>query len=119
MEQTNPLFRKADTLAKKVYKITISFPKHEIYGLTSQLRRAALSVILNVIEGFARQSVNEYHRFLLIAFGSLKETKYLLHFAYEQAYLDDASYNEVHQISEEVARILWSIINPRQGAKNN
>lgn len=119
MEQTNPLFHKADALAKKVYEITAAFPKHEIYGLTSQLRRAALSVILNIIEGFARQSANEYHRFLLIAFGSLKEAKYLLHFAYEQAYLDDTRYNEVHLISEEVAKILWSIINPKQGTKSN
>ena len=107
---TNPLFIKADTLAKLVYKICLQFPKHEMYGLTSQLRRAGLSVILNIIEGFARQSHNEFRRFLIISFGSLKETKYLLYFALEQNYLSQDAYQEVMKIAEEVAKITWVII---------
>lgn len=113
-EKENPLFAKADQLAKDVYLLTQDFPKHEIYGLTSQLRRAALSVILNIIEGFARQSDKEFHRFLLISFGSLKETKYLLYFASEQKYIDEIKYGKILSISEEVAKILWSIINPKK-----
>ena len=109
----NPLFIKADGLAKLVYKITKNFPKDEIYGLTSQLRRAGLSVILNIVEGFARQGANEYRRFLIISFGSLKETKYLLYFAHQQKYLNKEDYNNAISVAEEVAKILWTIINKK------
>lgn len=108
--QQNPLFIKADRLAKEVYRLAKNFPRNEEFGLTSQLRRAALSVMLNIIEGFARQSINEYRKFLLIAFGSLKETKYLLYFSHEQKYLKEAEYADLLSIAEEVAKILWSII---------
>lgn len=113
-ESSNPLFIKADLLARKVYEITLTFPKHELYGLTSQLRRAALSVILNIIEGFARQTPKEYRRFLLISFGSLKETKYLLQFALTQTYFDNNKYSYVLETAEEVAKILWTILHPKQ-----
>jgi len=53
-QKENPLFIKEDLFAKEVYKITQDFPKDEMYSLTSQLRRAGLSVILNIVEGFAR-----------------------------------------------------------------
>jgi four helix bundle protein len=110
LTKVNPLFVKADLLAKEVYRACLQFPKHEQYGLTSQLRRAALSVILNIIEGFARQSKKEFRRFLLIAFGSLKETKYILYFSLEQKFLSEEEYKKLLLISEEVAKILWSII---------
>lgn len=113
MQKQNPLFIKADLLAKAVYTVAKNFPKHEQFGLTSQLRRAALSVILNIIEGFARQGENEYKRFLIISFGSLKETKYLLYFALEQKYLSDADYKAVMNIADEVAKIIWSILHPQ------
>ena len=112
-EKQNPLFTKADQLAKLIYSISKNFPKDEIYGLTSQLRRAGLSVILNIVEGFARQGANEYRRFLIISFGSLKETKYLLYFAYQQKYLNKKDYNNTISIAEEVAKILWTIINKK------
>lgn len=81
---SNPLVKKSDKLAHLVYGITRSFPKEELYGLTSQLRRAALSVPLNIIEGFARRGSKDYRQFLHIAYGSLKEAKYLLYFAYQE-----------------------------------
>jgi len=71
------LLKKADLLAKEVYKISRQFPKDELYGLTSQLRRAVLSVPLNIIEGFGRQAKNENRRFLDIAYASLKEVNTL------------------------------------------
>jgi four helix bundle protein len=112
-KKNNPLFVKADLLAKEVYFATKNFPKNEQYGLTSQLRRAGLSVILNIVEGFARQTSKEFNRFLIISFGSLKETKYLLYFAKEQKYLDDLNYQKLLAVAEEVAKILWSIINTK------
>ena len=70
------VFQKADELAFKIYKITVSFPKTEAFGLTSQLRRAALSVPTNIVEGYARKSKKELAQFINIALGSLAETEY-------------------------------------------
>lgn len=106
----NALFEKADAFAKEVYDVTKQFPKHEMYGMTSQLRRAGLSVILNIIEGFARQTPKEFRRFLFISFGSLKESKYLIEFSKEQGYIEDELFQRVYGLSEEVAKLLWTTI---------
>jgi len=79
-----------------------------LYGMTSQLRSAALSVILNIVEGFARIGDKEYKHFLRISFGSLKETKYLLEFSFEQKYMTTSQYNVLYSLSEEVAKLLWT-----------
>jgi four helix bundle protein len=106
----DPLSEKADELAHLVYKATKKFPKEELYGLTSQLRRAALSVPLNIVEGFARKGSRDYRQFLYIAYGSLKETKYLLNFAFEEGYLKEKEYGDISSLAEEVGKILWSSI---------
>src|SRR3989338_1148333 len=105
----NVLVKKADNFAYLAYKISKSFPKDEIYGLTSQLRRSALSVPLNIIEGVARQNKNEYRRFLAIAYGSLKETKYLLYFAKREKIIKYSDYEEILNLSEEIGKLIWSI----------
>jgi len=74
----NITLAKADELAHKVYKISKKFPKSETYELGSQLRRAGLSVSLNIIEGFARNNQKEFKRFLEISYASLKEVMYIL-----------------------------------------
>jgi len=71
-------FELADDVAILVYRATLTFPKEEIYGLTSQMRRAAVSVPSNIVEGCSRQSESEYLRFIEIAFGSLRELHYQL-----------------------------------------
>ncbi|MEW6407450.1 MAG: four helix bundle protein [Patescibacteria group bacterium] len=84
MKRTNEFHQELkklmDGFVNKVYNYTRNFPKEEIFGLTSQLRRAALSAILNYIEGYARQSKNSLRNFLEISYGSLKECKYLIYF---------------------------------------
>ncbi len=108
--KSNPLFDYSDQLAQIIYEKTIHFPKHELYGITSQIRRASISIILNLIEGFARVSPNEYRRFQSIAYGSLKETMYLVEFSKKQNYLSQKDYEEINNIAQRVSKILWTIL---------
>ena len=101
------VWQKADQLALTIYRLTSTFPKTEIFALTSQLRRAALSVATNIVEGYARNSKTECRRFLVIALGSLAETKYLLSVALRLRYLQERDYKEVMLPADEVGRMLW------------
>ena len=99
---------------KHVYKITKSFPRDELYGITSQLRRSALSVMLNYIEGFARRKSDNckvYKNFLEISYGSLKESKYLIYFSYTEDYLKENDYEILIKLSDDIRGMLWGIIN--------
>lgn len=109
------LKQKADEFAFYVYQVTKNFPKEEIYSLTSQLRRSSLSVILNYIEGYARIGNKPYKNFLRISYGSLKESKYLIYFAYREKYLDRNNYNKLIKLAEEIGAMLWKTI---QGVKD-
>ena len=79
----------ADDLTVAVYEATKAFPREEIYGLTSQLRRAAYSVPANITEGSARGSQKDYLHFLYIARGSLSETQYFIHLSRRLGHLPD------------------------------
>jgi four helix bundle protein len=80
-------FKLADEVAILVYGVTTEFPQEELYGLTSQMRRAAISVPSNIVEGCARDSEADYLRFLYIAFGSLRELRYQLDFSKRLGFL--------------------------------
>lgn len=82
-------FKLADELAIDIYQVTTNFTKEEIYGLTSQMRRAAVSVASNNVEGCSRESQSEYLRFLEIAFGSLRELHYQFSLSIRLGYLND------------------------------
>lgn len=102
---------KMDELVGLVYLSTKEFPKDEQFGLTSQIRRSALSIILNYIEGFARMRKNVLRSFLEISYGSLKETKYLLYFANKQAYFkDENQYKKMVELSEDIGKMVWGIL---------
>jgi four helix bundle protein len=81
-------WRLADDLAVSVYARTRLFPKEEIYGLTSQLRRAAYSVPANIVEGATRGTKKDYLHFLYIARASLSEAQYFIHLANRLGYFD-------------------------------
>jgi len=108
--ENNILFGKSDELAHLIYKLTRDFPKEEIYGLVSQLRRAAISVPANITEGFARRTDKSYKQFLLISFGSLKELKYLLQFSFEEEFIDENNYKNALELADECAKMLWKTI---------
>lgn len=101
------LKKKMDTYAHLVYKITKEFSKEELFGITSQVRRAALSIILNYIEGFARGRKAVKKNFWEISYGSLKESKYLLHFSLCEKYLSIDDYNMAIKLAEEIGAMLW------------
>jgi len=101
---------KMDDLVHLVYKITKNFPRDELYGVTSQLRRAALSIILNYKEGYARGKDKIYKNFLEISYGSLQETKYLLHFSLAEKYLTQEDYERMMKLAEEIGAMLWKTI---------
>ena len=82
-------FELADEVAMLVYRATRKFPKEEVYGMTAQMRRAAVSVPSNIVEGCARESQADYFRFLEIAFGSLRELHYQSTLAKRLGYLAD------------------------------
>jgi four helix bundle protein len=100
------VFQKADELALLIYKITEQFPKTEIFGITSQLRRAALSVPTNIVEGYARKSKKELAQFINIALGSLAETEYLLDFSKRLGYSGTDTL-PIDALIDEVGKLLW------------
>ena len=104
------ILEKADHLAVTIYVLTKKLPKEELFGFTSQLRRAVLSVVLNIIEGYARQQRQDHRRFLEIAYGSLKETVYLLGFGIKIGYFKNEDVENINKEYDEVARMLWSKI---------
>ena len=108
------VLEKAHELALQVYRATNSFPKTEIFGLTSQIRRAAVSVPSNIVEGKARSSNKDFKRFLLISRGSLEETKYQLLLAKDLEYMSLAEYNRIIYLANDVGRLLNAFINKLQ-----
>lgn len=105
---TDLIVIKADVFAHKVYAVTRKFPREELYGITSQLRRAALSIVLNLIEGYARNKGKEYIRFIEIAYGSLKESKYLTHFSYKEHLMTEGEYRDLLNLAEEIGKLIWN-----------
>ena len=103
-------FQRADDLAVAVYRATQAWPKEERFGLTSQIRRAAVSVPANIAEGAARLKMREYLHFLSIANGSLREVGYMVHLAGRIEYLDEMTSKALMLSYEETCRVLWGLI---------
>ena len=103
-------WEKAHALTLDVYRVTKSFPKEEIYGLTSQMRRAAASVPANIAEGYGRKGEAELGRFLSIASGSACELEYHLLLARDLGYLPASEHSKLNDQVCEVKRMLGSFI---------
>ena len=105
------LRRIMDDYVHLVYAATKNFPRNELYGTTSQLRRSALSVMLNYVEGYARGRDKVHKNFLEISYGSLKESAYLLEFSYKEKYINKEFYEKTSALANNIGAMLWGILN--------
>jgi four helix bundle protein len=104
-------WQKSMDLVVGVYRITKSFPASELYGLTSQLRRAAVSVPSNIAEGQGRGTPTEFVRFLRIAHGSLREVETQLLIAQRLEYLKEADLMPLLDLAAETGRLINGLLN--------
>lgn len=104
------VWEKAHAVVVEICTATKRFPKEEIYGLTSQLRRSAASVPTNIAEGCGRGTQKELAQFLQVAMGSASEVEYLLVLANDRNYLEDKSYSQFCENIVEIKKMLTSLI---------
>jgi len=104
------VWQKAMDLAEEIYRLSKSFPREELYGLTSQIRRAAVSVPSNIAEGHARQSTAEFRNFLSIAQGSLAEVDTQQLLAQRFQYLTAAQALKAEGLITEIRKMLYSLM---------
>jgi len=104
------VWQKADELAFQVYLVTRNFPKEELFGLVSQMRRAAFSVPANIVEGYARSFKKEKSQFYNIARGSLAEIEYYIDFSLRLGYLNKNQYEALTNLRNETGRLLNGFI---------
>lgn len=104
------VWEKSHLLALAIYKATKDFPKEELYALTSQMRRASMSIPTNIAEGCGRNTDADFARFLQMAMGSASETEYELVLARDLEFLSKDKYEKLHNDVEEVKRMLASLL---------
>jgi len=92
-----------------IYRITGSWPKNELYGLTSQTRRSAFSIPLNIAEGAAKKGSREFRRFLDMSLGSFSEVTYCLKLARDLGYLTQDDWEQVDKTRSSVGKLLWGL----------
>jgi four helix bundle protein len=102
-------FEIADFIVIEAYRVTRAFPKEEMFGLTSQIRRAAMSIASNIVEGCARSSEGDYLRFLDMAYGSAKELEYQLSVAGRLGYSNELQ--AIRDKTTDVCKVLNALIN--------
>ena len=111
------VWRKAHQMTLTTYRVTGGFPKEEIYGLTSQLRRAAASIGANIAEGCGRRSDGDMCRFLQIARGSASEVEYHALLARDLHFLSEKDFVVLSREADELQRMLTSLIQTVRAAK--
>jgi four helix bundle protein len=104
------VWQRSHSLAVKSYQVTKKYPREEIYGLTSQIRRACLSVPANIAEGCGKNGTSDFARFLQIAMGSASELEYLFLFSHDIGILQAPDYKELTESVQEIKRMLASLI---------
>ena len=110
------VWEKSHGLTLRIYELTAQFPREEIYGLTSQIRRACASIPTNIAEGCGRESPADFARFLQIAMGSASETEYLILLAHDLKYINVDQYTELVDV---VIYIKKMLINLQKNIRTN
>ncbi|HKI27551.1 MAG TPA: four helix bundle protein [Candidatus Sulfotelmatobacter sp.] len=112
------VWRKAHEMTLDTYRVTAAFPKEEMYGLTSQLRRASASIGANIAEGCGRRSDGEMCRFLQIARGSASEVEYHFLLARDLRFLDEKEFQKLTRQADELQRMLTGLMQSVRSPKN-
>jgi four helix bundle protein len=102
-------WKMAHQLALRVYDLTESWPTQERYGLTAQVRRAALSAATNIAEGSAKRGPRELRRYLDISLGSLSEVSYLLRFSRDRGLLTDLNFQTLDDLRDQAGKLTWRL----------
>lgn len=103
-------FELADGLVLAIYQATKGFPRDELFGITSQLRRAAVSIASNIVEGCARNSEADFVHFLDMAYGSSREVEYQVSLAHRLGYLPSDDFKPLNAKCQETAKVLNDLI---------
>src|SRR3954451_5338314 len=111
-------WKAAHQLALQVYRVTESWPVNERYGLTMQIRRAALSAPTNIAEGSAKRGSREFRRYLDIALGSLSEVSYLLRFTRDRGILDEEGFRALDDLRNRAGQLTWRLYASLQRARS-
>ena len=111
------VWQKAMQLVTDTYQITRNFPKEELYGLTSQIRRCSISIPSNMAEGYGRNSTDDYLRFLKISRGSLYELQTQIEIAFNLHYIKKDDFDRMNEAGREIERMVSSLITKINQAK--
>jgi len=112
------VWRKAIDFVTSIYKLTTAFPVNELYGLSSQIRRCAISIPSNIAEGYGRRSTKDYVRFLNIAMGSIYELQTQLEIGLNLNFISKSDYESVYKNIREIEIILRSLITKINGSNS-
>ena len=112
------VWKKSHEMTLALYQVTDGFPKDELFGLTSQIRRSGVSISANIAEGCGRQGEAELARFLQIAMGSASELDCHLLLTKDLRYMNADNYNKLHQDLSEVRRMLTSLLEAIENSAN-
>jgi four helix bundle protein len=104
------IWKKSHDLVLKIYDVTKSFPRHENYALTDQIRRAITSVTANIVEGQSRNTTKEYRQFLYNSRGSIEEVRYFLLLSIDLGYIDNTVFQFLEGESEKLSKMLNGLI---------
>ena len=104
------IWQKGIEIVEDIYRMTKNYPKDETYGLSSQMRRSAVSIPSNIAEGFARRSNKEFRHFLFVAHGSAAEVQSALYIALDQGHILESDFQALYQDAEEVSKMIAGFI---------
>lgn len=105
------IWQKGIEIVKDIYTLTKQFPKEELYGITSQMRRSAISIPSNIAEGFKRYHSKEYSQFLHIVLGSAAELETQLIIAKELGFINEENLNDISDKLDHISKMISSLLN--------